>query len=93
MIPKSVGSQVINVGIESQWASTGNSKGTDISRQNWEFPIANQVNKSFIDVGHSHWPQWSRGYLVQPSRDFPSLDLGTASPGSHGEEKKADKIL
>jgi ribosomal protein L40E len=51
IFPKSVGLQVINVGIELQWTPTSKGGGTDILRQLWESPIAIEVNKPFIDVG------------------------------------------
>jgi len=51
IFPKSVGLQVINVGVELLWAPTGKGGGTDILRQVWESPIAIEVNKPFIDVG------------------------------------------
>jgi hypothetical protein len=51
IFPKSVGLQVINVGVALRWTPTGKGGGTDILRQIWESPIAIVVNKSFIDVG------------------------------------------
>lgn len=49
--PKSVGLQVINVGIDLQWTPIGKAGGTNIVRQLWESPIAIEVDKPFLDVG------------------------------------------
>jgi ribosomal protein L40E len=51
IFPKSVGLQVITVGIDLQWASIGKGGGTTILRQFWETPITIEVDKPFLDVG------------------------------------------
>lgn len=48
--PKSVGLQVLTVGVTLQWTPTGTG-GTTILRQLWESPIAIEVEKPFLDVG------------------------------------------
>ncbi len=51
IFPKSVGLQVVSVGIDLQWTPTTKGGGTTILRQLWESPIAIEVDKPFLDAG------------------------------------------
>lgn len=51
IFPKSVGSQVITLGIDLQWMPTGKSGGATILRQLWESPLTIDVDQPFLNVG------------------------------------------
>ena len=51
IFPKSVGPQVITVGINLQWTPTGKGGGATILRQLWESPITIEVDQPFLEVG------------------------------------------
>ena len=51
IFPKSVGLQVINVGIELRWIPIGQGGKATIVREIWEAPIFIQVNQPFFELG------------------------------------------
>lgn len=51
IFPKSVGSQVITLGIDLQWTPTGKSGGATILRQLWESPLTIEVDQPFLNAG------------------------------------------